>query len=555
MKKVFTSVLMLLSFTTSIFSQAGELDPSFADGGILTWNVSGNHNNGHGIAVQPDGKILIALTGGFPEDNEFDIGIVRINEDGSIDSTFSHDGIYHLDNPVGSDLVYHLELLDDGNIMVAGGYATEAYDQDFILIRLKSDGSPDASFGENGLAIHSIGSEEDYARCITFDQNGKILVGGISYNPDPEVYEIRHVISRFNTNGSIDTTFGINGNFVWNNGGIYNETWNIEVADDGNILTSGKTSPNGTDRMCIYKVLEDGSAFDTTFANSGEMLATFGSMAYGMIIHSNGNLLITGPNYNVEGADLVVLAYDQDGALNTDFGQEGVFLIDVHAVDIGLNLIEQSDGKIIAVGESGAQLFGTPPRGFFSTRMFADGALDTSWGGEGHVTNVTGWMGWASDVAIQPDGKVLLTGVTANDYNELQVIRYGNYIDADMDGYELNEDCNDQVFEINPGAEEIANNGIDEDCDGMDLLVGIDEVNSTDLFELFPNPATTIVQLQPNPGSPTIQKLELVDYTGRVIRELDSEVRNIPIVDLPAGIWFFRIYTNEGLFIKKLVKT
>lgn len=554
MKKVFITVLMLLSITTFIFSQAGELDPSFADGGILTWNVSGNHNNGHGIAVQPDGKILITLTGGFPEDNDFDIGIVRLNEDGSVDSTFANDGLYHLDNPIGSDLVYHLELLDDGNIMVAGGYASEAYDQDFILIRLKSDGSPDASFGENGLAIHSIGSEEDYARCITFDQHGKILVGGISYNPDPDVYEIRHVISRFDVNGMIDTTFGDNGNFVWNNGGIYNETWNIEIADDGHILTSGKTSPNGTGRMCIYKILEDGSALDTTFGNYGEVLAPFGNMAYGMIIHSNSNILITGGNYNVVGADLVVLAYHQDGTLNTAFGQEGVFLMDAHDVDIGLNIIEQSDGKIIAVGESGAELFGTPPRGFFSTRMLADGTLDTSWGGEGHVTNATGWMGWASDVAIQPDGKVLLTGVTANDYNELQVIRYGNYIDADMDGYELNEDCNDQVFEINPGAEEIANNGIDEDCDGMDLLVGLEELNTADYFNIYPNPASNIVQLQSRPEAAIIQRLELIDYTGRVIREVNPEEREVSIVDLPEGVWFFRIFTNEGFFVKKWIK-
>jgi uncharacterized delta-60 repeat protein len=160
MKKIFTTTLIGLFVLSVVFSQAGVLDPSFADGGILDWNVSGNHNNGNGIAVQPDGKIVIALTGSFPEDNDLDIGIVRINVDGSIDSTFAENGIYHYDNPVGSDLVYQLKLTDDGNIIVAGGLAADSeYDQDFVLIRLKSDGSPDPSFGENGIAVQKIDTQ------------------------------------------------------------------------------------------------------------------------------------------------------------------------------------------------------------------------------------------------------------------------------------------------------------------------------------------------------------------------------------------------------------
>jgi uncharacterized delta-60 repeat protein len=215
---------------------------------------------------------------------------------------------------------------------------------------------------------------------MAFTDEGKILVGGISYNS--EEWEIRHAICRFESNGVIDTTFGDNGKFVWNNGGTYNQTWGIEIADDGNIITAGKTSPFGTDRMVIYKVLEDGSALDSTFANNGEMLAPFGSTAYGMIIHSNGNILITGPNYNVNGSSLVVLAYNQDGTPNTNFGQDGVFLLNTEFNDVGHNLIEQPDHKIIAVGESG-NFLSTPPPAFFSARMDENGILDTSWEAQG----------------------------------------------------------------------------------------------------------------------------------------------------------------------------
>lgn len=598
MQKIFTSTFILLFVTSSIFSQVGELDPSFADGGILSWNVSGNHNNGHGIAVQPDGKIVIALTGGFGEDNNLDLGVVRLNEDGSVDTTFGDDGLFHLDNPVGSDLFYHLTLLEDGNIIVAGGYAMEEYDQAFCLVKLKSDGSPDISFGDNGMVIHQIDSKEDYARDIAFTDDGKMLVSGISYNS--QEWEIRHVVSRFDLNGVIDTTFGDNGNFIWNNGGTYNENYSIDIADDGNILTSGKTSPNGNDRMVIYKVLADGSGLDSAFATNGELLASFGSIAYGMILHSNGNILVTGPNYNVQGADLVVLAFNQDGTPNTDFGQDGAFLIDAEANDIGLNLIEQSDGKIIACGESGGPLFGTPARAFFAVRMDADGQLDTSWSGDGYVRTETGWMAWASDIAIQPDGKVVMTGVGAHDLNELQVVRYGNFIDADGDTYGLDEDCNDAVAAINPGVEEtpyngidddcdettpdddldgdgfgiaddcddnnaeinpdateIPDNDIDEDCDGMDLTVGVNETELAQQFALFPTPASTVVYLKTTPDTPQIQSLELLDCTGRKIREISpissNSIHEINLNGLPSGMWTLIIHTTEGLAAKRIL--
>ncbi len=596
MKKIFTTTLMLLFVISAVFSQAGVLDPSFANDGILIWNVSGNHNNGHGIAVQPDGKIVITLTGGFPEDNDFDIGVVRLNEDGSVDSTFATNGIYHLDNPIGSDLVYHLELLDDGNIMVAGGYASEPYNQDFILIRLKSDGTPDPSFGENGIVIHSIGSEEDYARCITFDQNEKILVGGISYDPNPDVYAIRHVVSRFDMNGAIDTTFGDNGNFVWNNGGTYNETWSIAVTDDRNIVTSGKTAPNGNDRLCLYKILEDGSGFDSTFANNGELLATFGSIAYGMLLQSNGNILVTGPNYGANGASLIVLAYNQDGTVNSNFGQDGVFLLDTEVNDIGHDLVEQPDGKIIAVGESG-NLFSNTPQAFFSTRMDANGILDTSWGETGYVRTETGWMAWASDAALQPDGKLVLTGVGAYDLNNLQVARYGNYIDADMDGYEMNEDCDDFVFAVNPGveetpyngidddcneltpdddldedgfpisedcddyneninpdAEEIPDNEIDEDCDGMDLTTGIEETLLGQQLKVFPNPAHNYLQIEIKAADLIITSIEIRDITGRLVKFNNTKTDWINIESLPAGLWLLTIKTSRGNVIKRIIK-
>ncbi|MCB0651262.1 MAG: T9SS type A sorting domain-containing protein [Saprospiraceae bacterium] len=471
MKKFFYTAILLLLCNPMLYSQVGELDPSFADGGILSWSASGNNNNPQGIGIQSDGKIVVTFTGAFTAPGDLDLAVTRLNTDGTVDSTFANNGIFQLANPIGVEIIYHLDILEDDAIMIGGGYAVTAYNQDFILVKLKPDGALDTSFGDNGLAIHPVQIKEDYIRDFTFTAEGKILAAGISY--DSIGSEIRHVVSRFEANGVIDTTFGDHGNFIWNYGDIYNDTWNIAITDDGNIITSGKSAPFGTDRLAVYKILADGSAIDSTFAVNGEILAPFNGTAYGMIIHSNGNILITGQNSGPSGNDLIVLAYNQDGTPNTNFGQDGIFLIDVELGDVGYNLIEQPDGKIIACGQSGV-LFGTPAPGFFSVRLDENGILDTSWGGTGHVTTINGWMGWAQDMAIQADGKILMTGVSAHDNNELQVVRYGNFIDVDMDTYGMGEDCNDNDFAINPGATEIPNNDIDEDCDGIALIIDLD---------------------------------------------------------------------------------
>jgi uncharacterized delta-60 repeat protein len=558
MKKQLYAAFALFFACFTLLAQVGELDPSFSEDGLLSWNVGGNHNNGHGIGIQADGKIVITSTTTFAGTgfNNLDIVVVRLNEDGSIDSTFAENGVFHLANPTGVDIIYHLEVLENDDIMVAGGYATTEYDQDFILVKLTPDGALDSSFGVGGISVHAIEGKEDYIHNFTFNDEGQILVAGISY--DSIGFKIRHVVSRFEANGAIDTSFGENGNFIWNWGDTYNSTWNIDIAPDGNIITSGKSVPFGTDRFAVYKILADGSAMDSTFALNGELLAPFNGTAYGMIIHSNRNILLTGVSYNVNGSDLIILAYNQDGTPNTNFGQDGVFLIHPETSAVGYNLIEQPDGKIIACGQAG-ELFSTPVPAFFSVRVDEYGQLDPSWGGEGHVRTENGWMAWAHDITLQADGKVLMTGVSAHDFNELQIVRYGNFIDADMDGFGLVEDCDDNDFAINPDAEEIPNNGIDEDCDGMDLItVGIDEKALAQQFNVYPNPTSHSVTVDFDHSKFAIRSIVISDAYGRTVKTVSNGSANekltVNLGDLPRGLWLFTFLTNEGSFSKRVVK-
>lgn len=559
MQKIISILAFSFFAITVVFAQAGELDSSFAVDGIFKGNMSGNQDAGADVVTTSDGKILALFSGNYPGGVGFDNGIVRLNSNGSIDSSFAVNGVYRYSNPVGSDLAYHIELLDDGSMILAGSYTSESSNSEWLMIKLNSEGAPDLTFGASGVSIFQVDTGLDYIRSLAIATDGKIYAGGFSYKPGFNYRRL--VIGRFNPDGSIDTAYGNNGTFIWKDDDTANYLSSIHLNPDGSIYVGGTTHPSSSDRPTVFKIMPEGTGLDTSFGTNGESLAPVEGRAGKMAIHPNGNLLLSAPTLIGAGVDMAVIAFHPDGSLNTDFGIDGVFSVNGSPADYGLDVTVQSDGKILASGESSEGFTGSH---FISARCDENGVLDTSWGGTGvqvHEMDDSG-IGWASAVHFDTnDGSVYLAGTASftGSLNDLVIMRFNNLVDADGDGFYLGmDDCDDNNVSINPDGIEIPNNGIDEDCDGEDLMVSTHETYLANQYQVFPNPTNDVIHLTLDENAPIPDVVFLNDYTGKPIQTLNEVLSQrtliINLQNLPSGIYLLNIQTPEGIAIKKIVK-
>ncbi len=478
MYKIFTSVLFTLFLSVSAFAQDGTLDPTFADAGILIGDYAqAGADLPNDLVVQADGKIVVAMNGRFDEvSNTNDLALLRLNEDGTLDPTFGDAGIFVNVDTMGSDLAYSLLQLEDGSFLFIGSMTSDSENPDDVqmaVLKVSNDGVLDTDFGTDGIVQISIAEGQDYARDAVVDADGKIYLAGFSYVSG--FSNRRNVMVGLNADGSLNTEFGADGIFIWNDNETVNELHHIIIAQDGNFLVNGYSKPAGTDRMTIYKVLADGSGLDTTFGTDGEVLTTFDGNANGNGIFQrpNGDLVVAGHTSNAEGGlNFVAAAYTADGAVDTDWGTNGSVQAMPDLLNFSYDAMLQPDGKLLITGEAGAGFFGDPRR-FATARFTADGELDATWGEAGIVqtpfpSEFFNPFSFAEAVAMQPDGKILVLGKSAQPGgNQLAMARYNNVLDADGDGFDVTEDCDDDNAAINPDATEIPYNGIDDDCNEM----------------------------------------------------------------------------------------
>lgn len=429
LKRVITMLALMLALPA--FAAPGDLDPSFSDDGMLVISPSIINNSdrfGRAVKIQADGRIVVGggESGGRGH-------AMRLLPNGTLDTSFGGDGTIE----VMAGIVMSIAQQSDGKILFAttdtvGGHS---------IVRFNIDGTLDSNFGNGGSSVLPMAHE---IFGLVIQPDGKSVVVG--YALSNSYFNI--LLARFNPDGSPDTSFG--GDGIITTGytaedqpmapsalGWHAIASDVAIQADGKLIVSGYAFYDGySARLLRYN--SDGS-LDSSFDSDGIVWLSRMSKGYSVALQTDGRIVVAG-TYRIYLApsfdDYSLMRFNDDGSPDTTFGQEGTVIqaispsaIGVDGADGQVDLAIQADGRLVV---SGMSAFGAGDGGYNSVvlRFKPNGALDSAFGDDGVViTRMAlgdGLDGYTA-VALQTDGKIVTAGYAQiGSYPETQfsVARY-----------------------------------------------------------------------------------------------------------------------------------
>jgi uncharacterized delta-60 repeat protein len=342
------------------YNTNGSLDSSFGSGGLVVFAES-NGGPAFGVAIQTDGKIITAAP------TSLRLDVFRYNTNGTLDTTFGTGGIVSTRAPgllVGS-ATGGIAVQPDGKILVAVGGA---------LLRLLTNGQFDPSFGTSGVAPSLTGTQT-----LALLSTGQALVVS-SFN-----FSVGSA-ARYNSNGSLDKAFGVSGQAP-----SFAQAAAIATLSDGKFILAGTLdsaairSGGAPPQAFVVTRYNNNGTIDTTFGTHGAAVTPFPGNAFSAVaalaVQANGDIVAAGvtevknPVFGQEPSDFALARYTPNGQLDATFGNNG--LVTTAFGTNGANaaaasaLAIQSDGKIVAVGYDNSQTFGSANNGFTLARYLA----------------------------------------------------------------------------------------------------------------------------------------------------------------------------------------
>lgn len=320
------------------YNSDGSLDSNFGTGGLVTTDF-GSHATGLSLAIEPDGKIVVA---GESNDN---FALARYNSDGSLDSSFGTGGLVSTDfgdREIGRSVA----IKPDGKIVVAG-----VSGDDFAIASYNNDGSLDSSFGSEGRVITDFGGDET-GRSVAIGSDGKIVLVGESGDD--------FAIACYSSDGSLDSSFGTEGRVTTDFGG--DEIGRgVAFQLDGKIVVVGESDGN----FAIARYNRDGS-LDSSFGTGGQVITDLGrnEIGHSIAFQPDGKIVVVGES----SGSFALVRYNTDGTIDPSFGTDGQVKTDLGFFGGGTSVALQPDGKIVVVGNSNGK--------FILVRYNSDGSLD-----------------------------------------------------------------------------------------------------------------------------------------------------------------------------------
>jgi uncharacterized delta-60 repeat protein len=402
---------------------AGDLDATFGGDGKVTTNFTSGSDNASGVAIQAaDGKLVVAGTANYRgADARF--ALARYDPDGSLDTTFSGDGRVTTNFTSRFDGAFSVAIQADGKIVAVGeSGGTGAGDgARFALARYDADGTLDATFGGDGKVTTNVSRGADIIFGLAIQPaDDKIVVTGRTAGSGGRI-----AVARYDPDGTLDATFGGDGKVATNLTRGEDRADELAIQPlDGKIVVAGAANYlSNRARFTVVRYEADGT-LDATFDGEGkvmtDMTSTFDA-AFGVAIQADGKIVVAGQAANRMG----LARYDTGGSLDNTFGGDGKVTTNFtseldYADDVA---IQAGDGRIIAAGA--IRFFGPDAR-FAMARYDTNGALDSTFGGDGRVTtDFSARSGGIFNIAIQPgDAKIVAVGSAGGSGGRFGVARY-----------------------------------------------------------------------------------------------------------------------------------
>src|SRR5262249_2050221 len=298
------------------YSPDGSLDKTFGNGGIVTTSFPGQGSYAFAVALQSDGKIIAAGTDyvNFSSDDSSntDFALARYNANGRLDPTFGKGGQVTTDFDGFNDDVYSVLIQPDGRIVAVGSAKNPAHYYDFAVARYLSNGAIDAGFGAGGKVRTDFGASNlDIAYSAALQSNGKIVAAGTAtFSNGLEDF----AIARYNQNGTLDTAFSQDGRVAIDFGSFLQSAYQVLIQTDGKIVAVGYPNSESSDSDFLLARCNSNGSLDSTFGVGGKVRTSFGDLndgATAAALQPDGKIIAAGfhPTITRTGVDFIVARY------------------------------------------------------------------------------------------------------------------------------------------------------------------------------------------------------------------------------------------------------
>src|SRR3989344_3687280 len=347
---------------------------------------------------------------------------------GGLDTTFGDGGrtVTSMGSGDDGDQAWRAALDSSGRIVAVGWTASTDYIAggddfyDFAVARYLADGSLDSTFGTGGKVKIDFNGSDDSALAVAIDSSGNIVVGGVTIINSAGVYDI--ALARLTTSGSLDPTFGTGGKVTTDFGGNTDNLNALVLQSDGKIVAVGDTISTSRYHLFALVRYNTNGTLDSTFDTDGKVTTDFGGndSLSAMAIDASGKIVLAGFT-TAATSDFAVARYNTNGSLDTTFDTDGKLTTDFNNFeDEGFSMVIY--GSSIIVGGFASSGSTTD----FAVAVYKnDGSLDTSYGNGGKLTyDFNSAEEYVADIKVQPDSQVILVGSTIGGTTDFALSRF-----------------------------------------------------------------------------------------------------------------------------------